>query len=118
MSHIVAKDGATILGHGDHVSVTADGIATKVITVQLRSGDDESGSPSDEVGSGEQVQVEPSGLVPVDMMSGNLDGSGKVDFTFGPFGAGTHGCVNVGFKCGAISPEMGKKTGVTIDVMP
>lgn len=118
MSHIVAKDGATILPHGGSVSVTADGIATKVVTIQLRSGADESGSPVDEVGAGEEVKVQPNGLVPVDMMSGNLDGAGKVDFTFGPFAAGTHGCVSVGFECMGISPEEGKRTGVTLDVMP
>lgn len=75
---ITYGDGAqlTLTEQGPVAQLTADGIDTQSMRVQLKNGD---GSNSN--GDAETVELLPASLMPVDTKSGTLNGGGQFTFT-------------------------------------
>ena len=77
---VVTFDGGTTpLSDPTELALTANGIASQVVTLKYKKGDN-----SDSNGYGDAVKITPVGFMPIDKLSGNFDGSGKFQFTVQP----------------------------------
>lgn len=79
MDYFVVKDGSTELEDGATVTINANGIAVKNLTLQYKACNGTNAN-----GANEAVSITPESLIVITALSGNLNGSGSFAFTVGP----------------------------------